>query len=105
MVSFDLLQYQNRAACFSFRVLKIQIRRDSIHYFQRSFGTLELRIPMDDEISILLFCHSLDSRFWLLLRLMNVLLECRLSGHAAEDSRLGLIRDGSDGAVLLLRLL
>ena len=32
----DLLQYQHQAAYFSFRVLKIQIRRNSNHYFQRS---------------------------------------------------------------------
>ncbi len=37
MVLFDLVQYQHQAAYFSFRVLKIQIRRNSIHYFQRSF--------------------------------------------------------------------
>ena len=37
MVLFDLLQYQHHAAYFSFRVLKIQIRRISVHYLQRSF--------------------------------------------------------------------
>ena len=37
MFSFDQLQYQHQAAYFSFRVLKIQIRRDTFHYFQRSF--------------------------------------------------------------------
>jgi large subunit ribosomal protein L23 len=31
-------------------------------------------IPMDDAISILVFCHSLDPRLRLLLRLMKVLL-------------------------------
>jgi hypothetical protein len=41
----------------------------------------------------------------LLLRLMKVLLEFGLSGHAAGDCPLGRFRDGSDGAVLLLRLL
>ena len=36
---------------------------------------------------------------------MKVLLEYGLSGHAARTCRLGLFRDGSDGAILLLRLL
>ena len=36
---------------------------------------------------------------------MKVLLEHGLSGHAADDCRLGWFRDGSDGAVHLLRLL
>jgi hypothetical protein len=35
---------------------------------------------------------------------VKVLLEFGLSGHAAGDCRLGWFRDGSDGAVLLLRL-
>ena len=60
---------------------------------------------MGDEISIHLFCHSLGSRLRLLLRLVKVLLEFGLSGHAAGDCRLGWFRDGSDGAILLLRLL
>ena len=60
---------------------------------------------MDDAISILLFCHSLDSRLRLLLRLMKVLLEFGLSGHAARDCRLGWFVDGSDGAILLLQFL
>ena len=33
------------------------------------------------------------------------MLEYGLSGHAARDYPLGWFRDGSDGAVLLLRLL
>ena len=52
---------------------------------------------MDDAISILLFSHSLDSRLRLFLRLMKVLLEFGLSGHAARDCLLGWFRDGSDG--------
>jgi hypothetical protein len=60
---------------------------------------------MDNEMSIYLFCLSLDSRLGLLLRLMKILVEYGLSGHAARDYRLGWFRDGSDGAVLLLRLL
>ncbi len=60
---------------------------------------------MDYAISILLFCHSLDSRLRLLLRLIKVLLEFGLSGHSARDCRLGWFRDGSDGAILLLRSL
>ena len=60
---------------------------------------------MDDEISINLICHSLGSLLRLLLRLVKVLLEFGLSGHAARDCRLGWCRDGSDGAILLLRLL
>ena len=62
-------------------------------------------IQMDDEISINLFCHSLGSWLRLLLRLVKVLLEFGLSGHAARDCRLGWCRDGSDDAILLLRLL
>ena len=54
---------------------------------------------MDDEISILLFCHSLGSWLRLLLGLVNVF---GLSGHAARDCQLGWFRDGSDGAILLL---
>ena len=60
---------------------------------------------MDDAISILLLCHSLDSRLRPLLRLMKVLLEFGLSGHAARDCRPGWFRDGPDGAVLLLQFL
>ena len=60
---------------------------------------------MDDEISINSFCHSLGSRLRLLLRtnlrLVKILLEF---GHA-RDCRLGWCRDGSDGVILLLRLL
>ena len=54
-----------------------------------------------------LFCHSLGSQLGLVLRLVKVLLEYGLSGHAARDCRLGpgWFRDGSDGAILLLRLL
>ncbi len=42
-----------------------------------------------------------------MLRLVNYLLEFGISGHATRDSdcRFGWFRDGSDGAVLLLRLL
>ena len=64
-----------------------------------------LRIPMFDEISIHLFCHSLGSRLRLLLRLVKVLLEFGLSRHSARDCRLGWFRDGSDCAIPLLRLL
>ncbi len=60
---------------------------------------------MDDEISIHLFCHSLGSRLRLLLRLVKVLLEYGLTGHAARTCRLGWFRDGSGGAILRLRLL
>ena len=60
---------------------------------------------MDDELSIHLFCNSLGPRLRLLLRLVKVLLGYGLSGHAARDCRLGWFRDGSDGAILLLRLL
>jgi len=44
---------------------------------------------MDDEISIQLFCHSLDSWLRLLLGSVKVLLEFGLLGHAARDCRLG----------------
>ncbi len=65
---------------------------------------------MDDEILIYLFCHSLRSRLRLVLRLVKVLLEYGLLGHAgfcdaARNCRLGWFRDGSDSAILLLRLL
>ena len=60
---------------------------------------------MDDEIPIHLFCHSLGSLLGLLLRLVNVLLEYGLSGHAARHCRIGWFSDGSDGAILLLQLL
>ena len=60
---------------------------------------------MDDQISTHLFCHSLGSRLGLLLGLVKVLLEYGLSDHAARTCRLGWFRDGSDGAILLLRLL
>ena len=60
---------------------------------------------MDDEISVHLFCHSLGSLLRPLLRLVKVLLEYGLSEHAARTCRLGWFRDGSDGAILLLRLL
>ena len=60
---------------------------------------------MDDEISIHLFCHSLSSRLGLLLGLVKVLLEYGLSDHAARTCRLGWFRDGSDRALILLRLL
>ena len=36
---------------------------------------------------------------------MIILPEFGLSGHAARDYRLGWYRDGSDGAIILLRLL
>jgi hypothetical protein len=57
---------------------------------------------MDDAISILLFCHSSDSRLRLLLRLMKVLLEFGLAEHTARDCWRGWFRDGSDCAILLL---
>ena len=63
---------------------------------------------MDDEISIHLFCYSLSSRFGLLLGLVKHLLEYGAYGlprHAARTCRLGWFRDGSDGSILLLRLL
>ena len=59
---------------------------------------------MDEEISISLVCHSLGSRLRLSL-LVKVLLEFCLSGHAARDCQLGWRRDGSEGAILLLRLM
>ena len=43
---------------------------------------------MDDEISIQLFCHSLDSWLRLLLRSVKVLLEFGLSGHAVGEADL-----------------
>ena len=60
---------------------------------------------MDIEISIDMFCHSLSLRLRLLLRLVKVLLEFGLTGHVASDCQLGWCREGSDGALFLLRLL
>ena len=39
------------------------------------------------------------------MRLVNILLEFGLSGHAARDCWIGWFRDGSDGAILRLQLL
>jgi hypothetical protein len=47
----------------------------------------------------------LGSQLGLLLRLVKVLLEYGLSGHAARDCRLCWFRDKSDGAILHLWLL
>jgi hypothetical protein len=56
---------------------------------------------MDDEISILFFCHSLDSRLRLLLSLMKVLLEFSLSGHGDTLQEIvGLAGSGIDLMVL-----
>ena len=79
---------------------------DSARYISLFSAKFWLRIPMDDEIlvSIQLFCHSLDSWLGLLLRSVKVLLEFCLSGHAARDCLLGWFRDGSDCAILLLRV-
>jgi len=77
---------------------------DSARYISLFSAKFWLRIPMDDEISTQLFCHSLDSWLRLLLRSVKVLLEFGLSGLAARDCRLGWFRDGSDGAILLLRV-
>jgi hypothetical protein len=57
---------------------------------------------MDNDRSIHLFCHSMHSQLRLLLRLVKVVLEFGLLGHAAEDCRFGWSRDGPDGAVFLL---
>ena len=62
-------------------------------------------IPIDDEIAVYVFCHSLGSRLGLLLGLVKVVLEYGLSDHAARTCRLGWFSDGSDGAILPLRLL
>ena len=104
MVLFDLLLCQYRAAHFSFRVLK-QFRFGAIQFnFSAKFW---LRIPIDNLTLILLFCHSFGSRSMLMSRLMKVVLGFGLSGHAAwlGDCWRGWFRDGSDGAILLLRLL
>ena len=59
---------------------------------------------MFDEISIHLFCHSLGSLLRLLLRFVNV-----CSNSAFQDTLQGTVGladlDGSDGSILLLRLL
>ncbi len=53
---------------------------------------------MDDGMSMNLFFHSLDSWLRLLLRLVKVLLEYGLSGHAAES--VGLAGLGTNRMVL-----
>jgi hypothetical protein len=60
---------------------------------------------MDDAVSILLFCHSLDSRLRLLLRLMKVMLKFGFLGHAAKNCLLVWFRDGSDGVILFPQFL
>ncbi len=74
MVLIDLLQYQHRTAYFSFCVLKIQTRRDSIHYFSAKFWTFDWGfhciIPINKGISICLFFLSLDSRLRLVTPLV-----------------------------------
>ncbi len=95
MVLFDLLQHQHQAIYSSFRVLKIQILRNSIRYFRS-------RIPMDDKISIHLFCHSLGSQgcCW---GLWNFCLS--MASWATLLGTKGWIWCQTDGAALLLRLL
>jgi hypothetical protein len=44
--------------------------------------------------SIHLFFNSMDSGFRLLFKLVKVVREFGLSGHAAEDCRLGWFKDG-----------
>jgi hypothetical protein len=56
-----------------------------------------LRIPIDDEISIHLFCHSLGSRLRLLLRLVKVVLE-----YGFRDTLLGTIRLAGLGMDLMV---
>jgi hypothetical protein len=57
-------------------------------------------VTRKNEISVPLLCHFWGSRFRLLLRLVNVLLEYGPPGHSAGDCRLGCstshITDGSD---------
>jgi hypothetical protein len=108
MLLFDILQYQHQgdqAAYFSSLVLKIHVWRETPQVNSLFSAKFRLKISMDEGISIHLYCNFLDLWLRLLLRLMKVLLEYGLSGHAAGDCGLGWFRDGSDGAVLLLRLL
>ena len=56
-----------------------------------------LRIPIDDEILIRLFCHSLGSRLRLLLRLVKVVLE-----YGFRDTLLGTIRLAGLGMDLMV---
>jgi hypothetical protein len=56
-----------------------------------------LRIPIDDEISINLFCHSLGSQLRLLLRLVKVVLE-----YGFRDTLLGTIRLAGLGMDLMV---
>ena len=102
MVLFELLLCQYRTAHFSFSVLK-QFRFDAIQFmFSAKFW---LWIPTDDWTLFLLFCHSFGSRLRLMLRLMKDVFWFCVSVHAAWDCRLRWLRDGSDGAIRLLRLL
>jgi hypothetical protein len=111
MALFDLvkvlLQCQHQAACFSFRVFE-NWNSDSTHFNSSFSANLWLRILMDDEISFHLFCHSLDSLSFTVEAVVEVdgsFAWVWPLGTRCGDCWLGWLRDGSDGAVLLLRLL
>ncbi len=52
---------------------------------------------------MIFFLLSLGSRLKPLLRLVKVVLEFGVLGHATRDFRLGCYGDGSDGVILLMR--
>jgi hypothetical protein len=55
---FDLVQFQHQAAYCSFRDLKVQIRRDSIHYYQQSFDwRFQWTIRYQFICSVILWIH------------------------------------------------
>ncbi len=93
MALFDWLQFQRQVAYISFRVLKIQIGRNSIQFFSK--------VLIQDSSG------SLGSLLRLLLKLLKVLFEVfrDMLLASARECRLGWFRDWSDGALLLLWLL
>ena len=101
MVLFDLSLCQTSS---QFLVSRFE-NSDSVQFNSFFSAQFRLMIPTDDWTSVPLFCHSFCSWLRPILRLMKVLLVFGLSGHAAWNCRLGWFRDGSDGAILLLRLL
>ncbi len=86
------------------------MRRNSIHYFQRNFDwRFQWMIPYQFICSVILWVQSWGN-LRLLLRLVKIVLEFGLSGHAARDCRLGwlrmdlMVRWCNNTAILLLRL-
>ncbi len=65
MVLFDMLQYQHQAAYFAFHVLKVQIRCNSIHYFQIRFDWgFQWTVGYQFICSAILWIHCWDCWGW-----------------------------------------